>query len=322
MNLQEEIEGFCRCLDVGRVAQAYIVVGAPRGEGKAFAEMALGALFCSGKKRPCGECIGCLQVSGRTHPDVFWVEPQKKSRIISIEQVRDLQKRVYHTSYEGGWKACVIVGADRLGDAAANAFLKTLEEPPGRSIFLLLTDSPQFLLPTIRSRCQQILLLGGGGVLPEPWCGQLLSLLSEANSPAEEGAVRAFARADRLVGLLREIRSEVEAEQKTEAEEGTVEESDETVSARIISRYREVRSGVMRAILGWYRDILLLVCGSDDTFVMNADHVEVLRKCASGRDREKALRDVEIVRDMNRKLERNVPEETVFGWGCSQLDRK
>ena len=322
MNLQEEIEHFCRCLEIGRVAHAYIVVGAPRGAGKTFSDAALCAMFCSQDKRPCGECRGCRQVSGRTHPDVLWVEPQKKSRIISIEQIRDLQKRIYHTSYEGGWKACVIVGADRLGAAAANAFLKTLEEPPGRSVFLLLTDSPQFLLPTIRSRCQQILLSGGDAALPEPWHEQLMGLLSEEHGQAEEGAVRAFARADSLVGLLRGIRSEVEAEQKNEAEEGTLEENDETVSARIISRYREVRSGVLRAMLGWYRDILLLVCGSDDTLVGNVEYVDALRRCASARDREKALRDVEIVRDMNRKLERNVPEETVLGWGFSQLDRR
>ena len=322
MNLQEEIKHFCRCLETGRVAHAYIVVGAPRGAGKTFSDAVLCAMFCSQDKRPCGKCRGCRQVSGRTHPDVIWVEPQKKSRIISIEQIRDLQKRIYHTSYEGGWKACVIVGADRLGAAAANAFLKTLEEPPGRSVFLLLTDSPQFLLPTIRSRCQQILLSGGDAALPEPWHEQLMGLLSEEHGQAEEGAVRAFARADSLVGLLRGIRSEVEAEQKNEAEEGTLEENDETVSARIISRYREVRSGVLRAMLGWYRDILLLVCGSDDTLVGNAEYVDVLRRCASARDREKALRDVEIVRDMNRKLERNVPEETVLGWGFSQLDRR
>lgn len=320
MKLQEEIEHFRRRLKTGRPAQAYTVVGALRGDGTLFAETALGMLLCAEADGPCGSCRACRQVTERTHPDVLWVEPQKKSRLISIEQVRDLQKRIYHTSFAGGWKGCAIVGADRLGDAAANAFLKTLEEPPGRSVFFLLTDSPQFLLPTIRSRCQQVLLTGDEAVLPDPWRERVLQFL--AGSPVGDGGpVCAFARAEGLLRLLRDIRSEVENEQKSESEEETVAGAAETVDARVVSRYREVRSGVMRALLGWYRDILLLVCGLDDTLLLNVECADALRACAHGRKRRRALRDVEVVRDMNRKLERNIPEDTVLGWGFSRLDR-
>ena len=318
MRLQEELDHFRRCVEEDRLGQAYCVVGAPRKEGLAFAEGALGMLLCGEPERGCGRCRACRDVSGHTHPDVLWVEPRKRSRLIAIEQIRDLQRRIYHTSFEGGWKACVVMGADRLGDAAANAFLKTLEEPPGRSLFLLLTDSPQFLLPTIRSRCQQILLSGGESELPGPWRERLVSLLRKAGN-GRSGPVLAFARADRMLRLLREIRAEVEAEQRNRAAEETAQEEDATIDARIASRYREARSEAMRAMLGWYRDILLLACGGDAKLIRNVESVEALERCAQERGRRGALRDVETVRGMHRKMERNIPEETVLGWGFSQL---
>ena len=140
----------------GRLAQAYVVAAPPRGSGSELALRLLQLIYCESADRPCGECRQCVEVAGYSHPDVLWVEPQKKSRVIAVDQIRAVEQRIYHTSFLGGWKACVLLGADRLSPGAANAFLKTLEEPPGRSIFLLLTDGPQFLLPTILSRCQRI----------------------------------------------------------------------------------------------------------------------------------------------------------------------
>ena len=81
------------------------------------------------------------------------IEPEKKSRVIAVDAVRALNHRIQTSSFAGGWKVAVIKYADRLNDQAANAFLKTLEEPPARTLLLLLTDAPQSLLPTVVSRC-------------------------------------------------------------------------------------------------------------------------------------------------------------------------
>ena len=152
MKIDEAYDCFRKSVEADRLAQAYLVIGPPRGAAGVLAERVLQLLFCESTDGPCGRCHGCGAVEAHTTPDVLWVEPQKKSRAISIEQIRDLQGRTFQTSVQGGWKGCVIVAADRMGAGAANAFLKTLEEPPPRSLFLLLSDTPNALLPTIVSR--------------------------------------------------------------------------------------------------------------------------------------------------------------------------
>ena len=138
-----------------RFAQGYTVAGPAQTLGADLAVRILQVLFCDSGDG-CGHCVNCVKVAGRTHSDVLWIEPQKRSRIISIDQVRKLQARMAQTSLEGRWKCAVMVGADRLGPEASNAFLKTLEEPTSNTVFFLLSDNPQLMLTTIRSRCQSV----------------------------------------------------------------------------------------------------------------------------------------------------------------------
>ena len=142
-------ESFRAALESGRVAQAYLVVGNLRDEAIPFAEQALAMVFCEAEAKPCGKCESCRLVLERKHPDVVWIEPEKKSRVVGIDRIRDLQRMIYQTSFSGGWKAAVLASADRVGEDASNAFLKTLEEPPPRCLFLLLSDSPTSMLATI-----------------------------------------------------------------------------------------------------------------------------------------------------------------------------
>ena len=106
----------------------------------------------------------------REHPDVAWLEPEGRSRTIKVDSMRErIIAPMETSSYSGGWKTGVVVGADRMQQTAANAFLKSLEEPTPRTLFLLLTDRPDSLLPTIVSRCQRIdLPLPSGALTGEP----------------------------------------------------------------------------------------------------------------------------------------------------------
>ena len=135
MKLAEALTCFEFGLSSGRCAHAYLVVGDPRGEAGVFAERCLQRLFCVGDRKPCGACVACGQVAEHTYPDMMWIEPQLKSRQISIERVRELCLRMGQKPFAGVWKACIIAGADRLNASSANALLKTLEEPAGNSIF-------------------------------------------------------------------------------------------------------------------------------------------------------------------------------------------
>jgi len=345
MTVKEALESFSHSVESGRVAQGYVVVGPPRGEAKAFAQQALQLIFCEARspepsglraepsvapsevegakegesprgKKPCGECRNCRKVAEQAHPDILWVEPEKKSRAISIEQVRDLQRLIYQTSFAGSWKACVMTAADRMGAPAANAFLKTLEEPPAKSVFFLLTDSPQALLPTIVSRCQRVAVAGDPARLPEAWRTALLAVLADSSG---SGALAAFSRTDRVDRILKEMKERAKAEETEAAGADGQEVDDETLDARINARYREMRTGLMRYLLRWYRDLLMVVCGMDDRLVHNRDDLELLKKKARAVPYRQALRNVETIETMNRQLEGNILESSVLGLGFCRL---
>ena len=92
----------------------------------------------------------------RQHVDIRWIEPEGKARMIKVDAVENLMEFIGLTSYGGGWKAGVILFADRLNEPSQNKLLKTLEEPPPNSLLVLVTDAPAALLPTIRSRVQAV----------------------------------------------------------------------------------------------------------------------------------------------------------------------
>lgn len=305
-------EGLRQGFESGRTAHAYLVVGSPRGNALALAESFLELLFCSAKNRPCGECTGCARVRSHEHPDIIWLHPESKSRRISIEQIREiLSPRMAQTSYEGGWKAGVLVHADRMTDGAANAFLKTLEEPPGRSVLLLLSDAPQHLLPTIVSRCQRVVLGGGSDEETGEWVAPLLEIL-RSGPPA--GPLEARLQAGLLKSLLDAVKEGAAADVE---KKGGAEEDEEVMEARIAARVVEVRSDIMRAILLWKRDVLLKVLRMDDRYLHFQAEREAVGRQADGLTYAQALADLRAVEIMISRLERNLPPEAVFGVGLA-----
>ena len=214
-------------------------------------------------------------------------------------------------------QAYVIVGADCLNKSAANAFLKTLEEPPERTLFLLLTDSPQRLLPTIISRCHRMTVTGDDGDgLDTELRGSVTGILADT---AGAGGVERLAKADRLVALLKRVRKAIETEESDALEDERTEVASETLDARISSRYRELRQAIMRSILLWYRDILILCCEADAGWVHHEPETELLRDLASRVTYRDALAQVRAVEKMDRQLSMNMPEGLVFAGGFSAL---
>jgi DNA polymerase-3 subunit delta' len=147
----------------GRLGHAYLLHGA-EGIGKRQVAIRLAqAILCeqnvdeSGTDS-CGTCRGCLQVVARTHPDFLLVEPDPEQAIpqIKIEQIRELESQVVYRPLIAARKVFVVDDADRLTIGAANALLKTLEEPPTHALFLLVTSRIDALPATIRSRCQRL----------------------------------------------------------------------------------------------------------------------------------------------------------------------
>ena len=106
------------------------------------------------------DCAACQRIERRTHPDVHFVEVGGERKMISVEQIRDIVAGASMRPYEGRTKVFIIDPAEALSPSGSNSLLKTLEEPARDTVFILLTKSPDLLLPTIQSRCQQIYIGG------------------------------------------------------------------------------------------------------------------------------------------------------------------
>ena len=141
----------------GRLAHALLIHEAPGTGGEWLATWTAQLVLCQNPDRaPCGTCAACRRVVALQHPDLIWVRPQEDSRQIRIEQIRELGAELALTSHAGGYKVGIITPADALNRFAANALLKTLEEPAARTLLMLVATQPSRLPPTVRSRCQRL----------------------------------------------------------------------------------------------------------------------------------------------------------------------
>ncbi len=143
-----------------RLPHALMLVG-PEFVGKThFSYQLARYLLCqnSTDKAVCNKCQACLLASAGTHPDWINVQPEDKRKALKVDTIREAQEKLQQTAQQGGNKICTIAPAEAMTDSAANALLKILEEPPDNTYFILVTHQSQRMLPTIKSRCQQLRL--------------------------------------------------------------------------------------------------------------------------------------------------------------------
>lgn len=310
---ERAIVGFRAALAAGRMAHAWLVVGDPDGGGGDAATLMLQHLFCTGETPPCGTCLGCRSVHERHAADVVWVEPESKSRQITVERFRDeILPRMSQKSFGGGWKAVVVLHADRMNDSMANAFLKTLEEPPPHTIILLLSGAPDRLLPTIVSRCQRI--TASGLAEDSPWRVRVLDLLAVGTG---EGVAGRMVAAAAMSGLFEEFRKMAEDEipesvRKEEVAARGAKQADAMADARVGSKLGEFKRDLLSAVAEWQRDILALVLGAESAGLRHPGRIDALRRQAAPLDYGAALERVRRADDMARQFDRNMPPESVF----------
>lgn len=219
---REQREMFRRMLRRGRLASGYLFVG-PEGIGKRLFVQCLAECFLCRKHAPedleaCGECAGCKPFQAGSHPDFLSLGCPEGKRELPIELFVGPRERrgqaglCYELSLRplpGSRKLAVIDDADLMNDAAANALLKTLEEPPDGAILFLIASNPDALLPTIRSRCQMVRF----APLPASDVAALLTEQQLVETPVEAELVAALsegslAQAKRLIDpQLRELRT-------------------------------------------------------------------------------------------------------------------
>jgi len=166
-----------------RMPHALLIHEAPGAGGDWLAAWAARLVLCTQRDRaPCGACLSCQRVLAGQHPDVMTLRLVEDSQQIRIEQVRELSEELSLTSHQGSYKVGVVSPADALNRFAANALLKTLEEPPPRTLLILVATQPSRLPPTILSRCQRIRVRA-------PTRAEALAWLRGARGPGDWDAV-------------------------------------------------------------------------------------------------------------------------------------
>lgn len=179
---QDQWGDFISRIQNDRLPHAFMLVG-QEGIGAEELAVAMGQyLLCLAPLQNvvCGRCRGCRLISSGTHPDFLRVHPDEPGKQIKIDQIRDIADKVDQTAQQGGHKVVVLSPAEAMNVNAANALLKNLEEPAGKSVFLLVTHQLNRVLPTIRSRCSKM-------ALRPPKTAQALAWL-EASGVVADGA--------------------------------------------------------------------------------------------------------------------------------------
>jgi DNA polymerase-3 subunit delta' len=148
-------------LSAQRLSHGILIHEDPGAGGLELAHWIAQRLSCTDASRaPCGDCQSCRWVAVGQHPDVTRLSPEGDSSQILIQAVRDLSADLALSAHGKGYKVAIIAPAEAMNVFAANALLKTLEEPPSRTLVLLVTSQPSRLLPTLRSRCSKLRLAG------------------------------------------------------------------------------------------------------------------------------------------------------------------
>lgn len=146
-------------LHADRLPHALLLTGI-KGIGKThFAQTFAQSLLCDNRQMDgsgCGQCRSCLLIAAGSHPDLSIVMPEEDSKVIKIDQIRALISSMTLSTQYAGYKVVIISPADVMNRNAANSLLKTLEEPVGQALIVLVTDKPAYLPATIRSRCRQL----------------------------------------------------------------------------------------------------------------------------------------------------------------------
>ena len=293
-----------------RVGHAYLITGPDQIGKMTLARTFTQALNCTATdgQRPCGECRACLLIAADRHPDVRVVLPEISERgaqSIKIEQIRRLQQDLNLSAYEARYKVAILKRFDTANPNAANAFLKTLEEPPSNVILILTATDSDSLLPTINSRCRTVSLRPVPTALIEetlmtrhhvkPETANLLAHLAD-------GRLGWAIQASRESGLLQDRKAQLDS--LHQALNGSL--IARFTLAETMSRKTETLPAILRTWLSWWRDLALLAFDRQaGERLSNIDEVELLHEMVVGFPRTRLLASLKQTEAALRQLGQN-----------------
>lgn len=296
-----------RAYERGRLAHAYLISG-PSGSGKRGLASDLSSLVTG---------VTVSDVFGAQPPGVYLAEPESKSRRIVIDQVRALEHALQMRASGGHRKVAIVAEADRLQPQAANAFLKTLEEPPNDSLLLLLSSMPEVLPDTILSRCIAVPLAAEEKAGPSAEEEELVELLGTVVPSRATGVQDAYRLARGFHRLLAQMRQMIQDENaaalkrdevryKNTTDGAWLDDREDYFKALTESQYVRQRSRLVETLFLWWSDVLLAKTGVTRRELPSAsDQTHTIAAKLSIPDILRRIRRLEEMRD---HLGRNIQE--------------
>lgn len=251
------------------------------------------------------------------------VRPQSKSRRITVAGIRELEKSLHVVAGPRSWKVGVIVDADRMAPAAENAFLKTLEEPPDRTLLLLLTENPAELLPTVLSRCVRLSLIGTASLLTAGGA-ELVEALNQAAAVGLGTPQIALGIKARFAAILAERKAEAERAGKAllkeeekalhQAVEGDwLKRREEELKAAAEADYLADRERLFEVLQAWMADVIRLHCDGAGLDFPKA--VESMTPLSEAEPLAQLLRRMDAIAEMRSHLRTNAQEQLALEVG-------
>lgn len=329
------VEALERAISVDRAAHAFLFTG-PLSIGKMTLARALARrLECESSPAPCGVCTPCRKLAKNVSPDVREIEgvptgwkldrdgppPPRKNdrerRILKIEQIRDLQPWLATAPFESKYKIVILRRFEEANEEAANAFLKTLEEPPSYVFLILTAQDAGLLLPTIVSRCQRM------GLHPLPIASVEEALLEKWKVSAQEARLLARLSGGRLGWAVRAasdgkiMKARMEALEALHGLEGEGRAEQFTRAAELAKAPEELPQ-ILEVWLTWWRDLLLLQGGIvaeggvNGARLTNVDQESILHAQAERFTTEDIQAALQATRAAGRQLEQNANARLVM----------
>jgi DNA polymerase-3 subunit delta' len=308
-----------RQLAGGQVAHAYLFTGPPQVGKGTLARWFAQALLCTSEEAvPCGSCIACKKAAAGTHPDVRFLSlatQEAKRRTLGIEAIRELRTSMAERPFAGRRKVHLIEDAQSLTVEAANALLKTLEEPPPFVVLLLVSLSDHLLLPTIVSRCQVVPLRA----LSRQEVRQ--ALVERWSAGEEQADLLAALSLGRLGWAIQALQDDRLLQQRAQDLAALAQLSGASLLDRFAfattqeRRWRRKEHGAVLGLLerwqGWWRDLFLMGTGCED-LVTNVDQKRELQAAAERIGSAQALLFLTALRSAQQRLLEQVNPRLVF----------
>jgi DNA polymerase-3 subunit delta' len=294
-----------RAVASGGVSHAYLFTGPP-GVGKTTLARALAAaLLCQAEQEepPCGACRACRLVASGNHPDLHVLESERVGASLKIEQVRELQRQLALTPLEGRRKIAILRRFEEATTSAANALLKTLEEPPPYVVLAVLAADADRLLPTIVSRCQQVPLR------PLPASLVQRALVERWGAPSGRAELLAHLSGGRLGWAVHALDDDAAMKRRARR----LDDVDRLLGASVVERFRYAEKLARNPVatqetldlwIGWWRDVTLVAAGAE-AVLTNVDRQSALSDHARRFGVERSAAVVRALRSATERLGRN-----------------